>query len=347
MTFAFSSLEEYMSKLDLDGKWREWKGSEEGRAAFMEKLGLVLYQNPGRFGFEDADEAAEALLSHRVRIASLLDRYVEQGSSFEGYVATSLRFLARSARRNKKRAKERDMACERSLRFSAEAEGEWEDKETEILSARQQSAVPEASSRRHRRARASRILFLFVKCAWEAGDRETRIAAELTGLPEALLATTLAQARRFLEVERCRFERLVARRDRSWTALRIHEARLAEEAAGPRREEILAALARARKEHEAALSEIRIFKPLVPNSVVAKLLRVPKGSVDSGIHYLKRSGSQPCPAEPAQASLRPWNSSSPRETRISSSNSAPSSPDTGCSGRPMSAIQPLMSKRTV
>jgi len=287
-----------MDILHFDGRLQEWKGNSEGRTAFFAAVAQALYANPESFGFEGVDEAADALLTHRNRIISLLDRYREQGSTFEGYVATSLRFLAKSSRRKRKRAYERSMACERSIDFGLQPPGEWESEDASVLGT---SIGPEnerptgPSSRRHRRARNTRILFLLMKCAWEAGDREVKIAAEITGMSEVWISTTLAHARRFLEVERCRFERITARRDRSWSAMRIYESRLSEVTIGHERDDLLRSLQRARREYDMALAELKNFRPLVPNSVVARLLKVPKGSVDSGIHYLRKSEAAPKP----------------------------------------------------
>ena len=337
-----------MKEIGLESHWREWKESEEGKEAFFAQLAKILYAEPGRFGFDDVDQAADTLSYHRERVISLLDRYEDRGSSFEHYVASSLRFFAKSYRRDTKRLLERDMACERALRFSDDEECEWEGRHEAMIETvvdRASGRATGLSPRRHRKTRDSRLLCLLMKCAWEAGDVETRLAAELTGVSEAWLSMALAQARRFLEIERCRFEKLTARRNRAWSALRINEARLAEESNEVLREGLVHGIARSRKEYESALAELKNFRPLVPNSVIARLLKLPKGSVDSGIHYLKKQG-RTCPGDGAQASLEAWNSLSPPVTRISSSNSAPYFPDTSSSVPRMSGIRPLMSRRT-
>ncbi len=333
-----------MEELGIESRWGEWKKSEEGRNAFLAALAKILYSDPGRFGFDTVDQAADSLAWHRERILSLLDRYVDKGSSFESYVSSSLRYLAKSYRRDERRLRERDMACERSLRFADPEQYDWESESDSVLFEPIIDRAPVSSSRRHRKARDSRILYLLIKCAWEAGDRETRLAAEITGLPETQLSLALAQARRFLEIERCRFERMTARRNRAWSAIRIYEARLAEETGELQREGLLGALARSRKEYECALADLRSFRPLVPNSVVARLLKVPKGSVDSGIHYLKKQ-DRTCSPEAEQARLPPWNSSSRQATHTNSSNSAPSSPAIDSCARPMWGIRPLMSRK--
>ncbi len=342
-----------MRELGFDPFWQGWQSSPRGKDDFLVALSAKLYADPGFCGFEDRDDAAEALVAYRARIEALLDRYVDRGSSFDAYVVTSLRFLARSQRRTRKRHHERECACERALVFDYPSSDPWDlgfgsaDEGGPIPNQTRAGSRPRAhETRRHRRAKGTRILYLFLKCAWNAGDRETKIVAAYTGLSEEWLATALAHARRFLESERCRFERISARRDRSWTALRVLEGRIAEEFDEWTKRGLLEAFGRARREYEAALAELRRFRPLVPNSVVARILRVPKGSVDSGLHYLRNEFGQACLFEAAEASLPAWNFSSPPATPTSSSNSAPSSRGTGFSAPPMSAIQPLTSTKT-
>jgi hypothetical protein len=78
------------------------------------------------------------------------------------------------------------------------------------------------------------------------------------------------------------------RRNGSWCRLRFLETRLREELEQPRREKLSSALERERIRFERARSELRSFRPVVPNAVVARILGVPKGTVDSGLYYLKK-----------------------------------------------------------
>jgi hypothetical protein len=342
-----------MRELGLEQRWRQWRASPRGSEEFLAYLSRYLYSEPGLCGFDSPDAAAEALLAYRSRIASLLDRYRECGSSFDAYVVTSLRFLAKSQRRAEKRRRERECACERSALFLSREKDEWgSEDEAEDSPAFATGAASEGprrcgrDTRRHRKARGTRVLYLFLKCAWNAGDRETKTVAEYTGLSEEWLTQALGHARRFLEAERSRFERITARRDRSWSAQRILESRLAEEYDELGREAIARAHERARREYEAALEELRRFRPLVPNSVVARILRVPKGSVDSGLHYLRHEFDPACPEESLEGRLRTWISSSPPATPTSSTNSQPSSPDTGSSAPPTSDSPTSTSTKT-
>ena len=137
---------------------------------------------------------------------------------------------------------------------------------------------------------------------------ESKMAS--SGVDPAWLGAALVQARRSLESERCRYERMLAWRNGSWCRLRMLETRLRSEVDEERRSEIESGIERERGRLERARTEIAGFKPVVPNSVVARILGVPKGTVDSGLYYLKRrsaaAGLQAAAAEsPPNGALAP------------------------------------------
>ncbi len=269
-----------------------FRASGMGREAILERIAALLYGDPRRFGFDDRDEAAEALERYRERIAGLAERYVDHGTPFEGYLASSLRFLAKSLRRERRKCRERELVCER-------AEG-WACEEREALrplgaaglegaAEDSGSLLPQGLPLARLNALRSRLVYLYVKCAWEAEDGETLRVAAATGVPLEWLSAATAQARRSLEAERLRYERLALRRDRSWSRLRLLEGRQAEACDRDERGRVGESIAKEKLRLESTRRAIKDFHPLVPNSVVARILGVPKGTVDSGLYYLRKS----------------------------------------------------------
>ncbi|MBL8965410.1 MAG: hypothetical protein JNG85_00295 [Spirochaetaceae bacterium] len=269
-----------------------FRASGKGREAVLERIAALLYGEPHRFGFDDRDEAAEALERYRERIAGLAERFVDRGTPFEGYLASSLRFLAKSLRRERRKCRERELVCERAESWACEErealrplgaagfEG-CDDDPAKLL--------PQGLTVARLNALRSRLVYLYVKCAWEAEDGETRRVAAATGVPLEWLAAATAQARRSLEAERLRYERLSLRRDRSWSRLRLLEGRQAEACDLAERRRVGEAIAKEKLRLESTRRAIKDFHPLVPNSVVARILGIPKGTVDSGLYYLKKS----------------------------------------------------------
>lgn len=259
----------------------------EGLELIFDAMARLLLLEPKRFGFEGEDDAAEALFRYRRRLRSLPARYVDHGSSFEAYVVTSLRYLARTMRREGRRHREREIVCERSEGWELEVrslssgiprlqDAEWTMPRTRHPSASQRAAFK------------ARLVYLYLKCAWEADDEKTARVASAAEVDSGWLCAAMAQALRSLEPERQRHERLVVRRDRSWGRIRLLEARLRDECDGEAKKRIEGSLERERRCLSRAREELRHFRPIVPNSVVARIIGVPKGTVDSGLYYLKR-----------------------------------------------------------
>ncbi|HET7839709.1 MAG TPA: hypothetical protein VFL04_08110 [Rectinemataceae bacterium] len=265
----------------------EYRRSGRGKDAIMERIAAQIYADPCRFGFDGEDEAAEALLHYGHRIAALPDRFVDRGLPFEAYLATSLRFLSRTVRRNGRREAERRLVCERALAECPTGEDQGGPDPPSPTALRAAGKMGAGKGKRAL-AFASRLVFLYLKCAWDADDASTRRVAEAAGVDLAWLSSATAQARRSLEDERARCERMTASRNRSWCRIRVLEARLMEETDLPRRIRLQASLERERSHFERAREELRLFRPVVPNSVVARILDVPKGTVDSGLYYLKK-----------------------------------------------------------
>jgi hypothetical protein len=303
----------------------EYKASGKGREAIIEKVASMLYESYEVYGFDDEDDAADAFLKYRERIARLVDRFEDRGLPFDAYLATSLRFLARTVRRERRREAERIALCERAAAGDSsdswksgegDAIGEWPGEgrramEPGVCAPLRDGAVglreagrDLAQARRARRrprarggpaprspveaARSSRIVFLAVKCAWELDDASVERIADAAEVPRDWLASAVAQARRSLDPERLRRERLVERRNSSWCRRRLLEAKLEGEADPLRRERMEASLERESRRFGKAIEELGALRPIVPNSVVARILGVPKGTVDSGLYYLRR-----------------------------------------------------------
>jgi hypothetical protein len=273
-----------MAEESLNSLVSAYKKSGLGRELILERIAGKLYREPRRFGFEGEEDASEALYRYRRRILGLADRYVDLGPPFEVYLFSSLRFLAKTVRRERKQEREREIVCERSERWGFESRAPAPvPLDVDVFSRSPLGGLsgPEAL------ALKKRIVFLYLKCAWEASDEATDKIAQAAGVPADWLAAASAQSLRFLEPERRRFEGLGARRDRSWSRLCLLEERLHDEPEPSRRARLESAVRAERGHFDRACADLKAFRPIVPNSVVARILGIPKGTVDSGLYYLR------------------------------------------------------------
>ena len=278
-----------MTKASLNDLVLDYRNGKGDVGDIVLRVAAQVYREPRRFGFDDEDAAADALLRYRHRIVAFIDRFQERGIAFDAYLGACLRFLAKTVRRDRKYHAERDLVCERAD-LPVEKES-WCEEPGEPSSS---ALFAPAPVRRFRaagstyEATANRLVFLLIKCVWEADDADVKRVAEAAGVDPAWLGAAATQARRALNAEFARFERMRSRRNTAWCRINLLESRLREEPEAAKRGELKAKLDRERSHLNRALRDIGKFKPLVSNSIVARILGVPKGTVDSGIYYLRK-----------------------------------------------------------
>jgi hypothetical protein len=219
-----------MPDVKLNDLIATYRSSGEGRDLIMEKVAALVYDKHRKYGFDDEDDAADALLHFRGRIAKLIDRFEERGVPFDAYLAANLRYLARTVRRERHRAFERESICERA---SLEESSAGDEEAAPVEPPGSPAPSPEEPSNKRgaakRRPRArggriprcpseeaaysSRLIFLAVKCAWEIDEDSVARVAASAGVAADWLAAAIEQARRSMEPERARIERLTQRRN--------------------------------------------------------------------------------------------------------------------------------------
>jgi hypothetical protein len=274
----------------------------------MERVAKLVYSEHQRYGFDDEDDAAEALMKYRGRISKLVDRFEDRGLSFDAYLASSLRYLARTVRRDRQLKTDREFVCERMSDLSyREDEGSGLRGKAGMVLCSHPSPASEPFGRRRQKRRprarggslptpaeaaySSRLIFLAIKCAWEIDEESIERVAAASGVDPSWLGAAIAQARRSLVSESERVDYLMQRRNASWCRQRLLQARLAEETDQVRRTRLELSLNREKDRYEKVLAAISQFRIIVPNSVVARIVGVPKGTVDSGLYYLRKRHS--------------------------------------------------------
>jgi hypothetical protein len=298
-------MEEKMGEPTLQELVLSYRASGEGRDRIMERVAALVYAAYAKFGFDDEDAAAEALMKHRGRIVKLVDRFEDRGIPFDACLASSLRYLAKTVRRDRKQAFDREMVCESAiadaddsseafeLPFPVGSEGNpngWGDLALRPAPRRRPRARGGSvrCGAMEKAAYSSRLVYLAIKCAWEIDEESVARVAASAGVGREWLSAAVEQARRSLECERSRVEGLVQRRNASWCRQRLLEGRLKGETDPYRLSRLSAALDREQARCEKIKSELACLRTIVPNSVVARILGVPKGTVDSGLYYLRR-----------------------------------------------------------
>lgn len=252
-----------------------------------------VFANPRRYGFASGDEAAEAFIRYNKRLKAIIHKSQGIGDNKEAYIDISLRFIARSVQRTHRKKEIVEYVLENAGETGVCCIGQ-----TDIFSEYGTEAGEETNQfignitpscfLCKMNAQGKRLLFLVVKCAWEVDDAMAEKVARQLGVPIFWLCSLLHRARASLEPNRLCLERLNERINAAWVRLRLIEAELhGDTVDGERREKLQKSAAQCRARYRSLLSKKARFRPLVSNRTIAELLRVPKGSVDSGLFYLK------------------------------------------------------------
>jgi hypothetical protein len=262
-----------------------------GESAAFYSLAEDVFSRPRHFGFESGDEAAEAFLCYKVRLRTIIRKSRAISGNPGAYIDSCLRFLAKSVRRSHRKKEFNDLVLA--------ASGGSEDCQAQVISLEpadeELQEIVETFSNiapswflDRLRPREKRLLFLSLKCAWEIDDDLEEKVALRIGVPSPWLCSLLHQARASVEGSRECLVRLHERKNALWVKSRLLESQLEDRDLSPDlRLNLERRAALCRGQYLALQERISKYKLLVSNRVVAEILRVPKGSVDSGLFYLR------------------------------------------------------------
>jgi len=261
-------------------------------SVIFQGLAKKVFSCPGRFGFSSGDEAAEAFIRYKTRLRSIIQKSREISGNSDAYIDSCIRYLARSVQRSIHKKEMMDFVLESAgetgscVGFSPLSYPPNEEMEGD---ARQFIATISPSCFISRmNAERKRLLYLVLKCAWEVDDSIAEKSARRLGVPVFWLCALLHQARSSLEQSRLYLSRLNERINTLWVRMRIIEAELRGDNLGSEQKtRLLRSADLCRSRYESLLDKKSRCRLLVPNRVIAELLRIPKGSVDSGLFYLK------------------------------------------------------------
>lgn len=263
----------------------EYQRTGEGREELVREISEKAYRFPRHSMGWDEDACGDFLLFVYPRLAGLLDRFRDLGSPFEPYLASVLAWNLKSFARRK--AEERAYRGA-DLRIAAAAEAEEAPEPEEprgfLLDC---GTVRQVLERQPENARRQ-FLFLLLKNIRSLDPAELRVLAGAAGMGTEALSTVLSRLEDCLIRREARLSMLRARRNGAFSRARLLEARLASEPDGDRREELRIRLEAARRRMRNAMDRMARAGTAPSNREIAAALGVPKGTVDSGLYWVKR-----------------------------------------------------------
>jgi hypothetical protein len=289
----------------------EAQHSEEGMKELIRDLSLQIYRYPLTKAGGSEDDAGEFYLYFFPRLKRLLVNFKDQGVPFQHYFHSLLYWNLKSYLRLKRKKRSRWLAARcRELWdiYQADpseepAEGRPADRRPadrrpedpfgpcdgaeassvrayNVVRANMQGRIADATARR-------RLLFLALRYCREMDPASIEKLAGLTGRDVDWLRERITHLRWTMASREERLERLRERRNHAFCRARLLEMKIRSVGDGERRAQLAKALDRCQRTMRGACTEITRI-PLSPtHRAIAIELGVPKGTVDTGIRWIK------------------------------------------------------------
>ena len=264
-----------------------YQKTREGLHDIVNALAPRVYQFPKRKMGWDEDACGEFYVFVHPRLIRLLDRFNDQGKPFESYLSAVLNWQLRNFARDRKRG---ERSWNVSLRLDAGDPEAQETREKLVSPPAAEDVCLPADIATLIKSEADRrnFLFLAMKCARTIGPENAPLLAAVSGVDENRILGLSALLREMRAPRELRLEIFRARRNRAFAQSRLLETELQSEVEPERAAVLRASLAKARRRMRAAMIRMARVKLAPTNLEIARVVGVPKGTVDSGLYWLKR-----------------------------------------------------------
>jgi len=255
-----------------------YQRTRQGLSDLVEELAPRVYQFPRRKMGWDEDACGDFYLFVHPRLIRLLDRFRDQGKPFESYLCAVLNWQLRNFARDRRRG-------QTNWNVSLHLEGNEEESEESApvrLSPVITSVVRTDPDRRN-------FLFLVLKCCRTLDPETAKALAPVAGISPSHLLSLAVTLQGMRTARESRLETFRCRRNRAFALIRVLETELLSAAGDAERAAALQArLGRAKRRMQSAMKRMARVGLAPTNREIGVVLGVPKGTVDSGLYWLKR-----------------------------------------------------------
>ncbi len=271
----------------MDGKLNDllvyFRRTGNGKDSLVSGISIVVYGYPKGKEHCSEEDCAAFFLSFYPRIQSLLVRYRDVGRNFDAYLNTCLRWHLKTYLKQRIRNDRKEKLL---LKESYLARNREENDGIEAF----ECASPEAEDGEaaDRKPGVKHILLLTLKSVMFLSDQAVEHIAILAGIHRDFLFHIVEILRFTMRKRLDRISKLTSRRNRNYFRIRF----LSEEkqlCLNPDRiSTIDRQIANEKKRYDRTTYDIGRVPKSPTHRDIARILGLPKGSVDSGFYYLKK-----------------------------------------------------------
>ncbi len=265
----------------LTEKVLAFQKSKDGLAELVAVLSPRIYQYPRQKLGWDEDSCGDFYLFFQPRLVRLLSKFRDQGKPFENYLCSVLSWQLKNFARERRKS-ERGWSVSLRLRIVDD-----EVREAEAFAGpdpadpRLPQVLREESDRRN-------FLLLCLKCVRVLSEERIAGLSSLTGIPVETLFALVSALRARIGKKEQRLACFRERRNRAFALCRLLETELSEETDPVRREALRERLSKAHRRMRTAMQRMARVMLNPTNREIAEVMGMPKGTVDSGLFWLKR-----------------------------------------------------------
>ncbi len=264
----------------------------------LHEIARFIYLYPQkRYGW-DEDECSDFFTSFYPRISSLIQRYRYNGKPFEVFLAATLRFRLRSFAAKRKRAVRYDKLISTQMYWET---AEQYARKGYVPSDMTKETVPRLVPKARPFFRANsegkitdftskrRLLFLALCSSMQMSGIHIEAVARAVNSDPTWLFSCTEELKIRLRARRERLLALQSRRNRSFVRLyQLHSE--IQTCCEPGQRDFIAGAVRREKDRIVLAGNELTHVPVTPtHKDIAEVLRIPKGSVDSAMHYVKHA----------------------------------------------------------
>ena len=267
---------------NLTDKVLRYQKTGQGLAEIVNELAPRVYHFPRRTMGWDEDACGDFYVFVHPRILRLVERFRNQGKPFESYLWAVLNWQVRNFARERC---QRERAWRVSLRMDAAG-----DVPTPVAPDADPSALPCTDMARAIRTPADRrnFLFLVLKCARQLDPSRASQLAALAGTAPGRLLDLVGTLRDMRTGRERRLQKFASRRNRAYAKILLMETELRGEVEPAKIAALRGTLQRARLRMRSSAERMARVGMSPTNREIAAVLGIPKGTVDSGLYWLKK-----------------------------------------------------------
>jgi len=270
---------------NLTQKVLQYQKTGQGLQEIVEEIGPRVYQLPRRTMGWDEDACGDFYVFIHPRIIRLLRRFRDQGKPFESYLWAVLNWQLRNFARDRHRDERKwqvSMRVDPGALVTLEEPGaDTDDLDALAASAGLASCLRSPADRRN-------FLFLVLKFSRQLDPDRAPALARLAGVPESHLLELAASLQDQRAGREKRQELFRGRRNKCHAAIRLLETELQAEVDPQKAAALREKLQKARRRMRMAMEHLSRVALSPTNREIGRVLGVPKGTVDSGLFWLKK-----------------------------------------------------------